>query len=278
MKYAIKLYTALSLVFILLLSISGSVGGFFSTVIYVAAFAIPAIIGLVISQRLHVVREEERGISLPNKWYCSLDGESIRLFAPLVMPSIALIMILSFLTSLLLNLLGAQNQEVELFSLPYMLVMDALVPAVMEELLFRYLPLRLILPYSRRGCILISSLYFALIHCNLFSLPYALLAGVIFISLDIAFDSVLPSLILHFLNNALSVVMLKYCNTPTANAVYFGFCAVVLVISLAFVFKNKSRYIALARGIMQKEAAADLGYYPFLLLVPTLLVAFINLF
>ena len=278
MKYAIKLYTALSLVFILLLSISGSVGGVFSTVIYVAAFAIPAIIGLVISQRLHVVREEERGISLPNKWYCSLDRESIRLFAPLVMPSIALIMILSFLTSLLLNLLGAQNQEVELFSLPYMLVMDALVPAVMEELLFRYLPLRLILPYSRRGCILISSLYFALIHCNLFSLPYALLAGVIFISLDIAFDSVLPSLILHFLNNALSVVMLKYCNTPTANAVYFGFCAVVLVISLAFVFKNKSRYIALARGIMQKEAAADLGYYPFLLLVPTLLVAFINLF
>ena len=73
MKYAIKLYTALSLIFILLLSISGSIDGIFSDLIYVCAFALPAIYGVYLSGTLHRKREEEAGVSLENKWYYKLD-------------------------------------------------------------------------------------------------------------------------------------------------------------------------------------------------------------
>ena len=91
-----------------------------------------------------------------------------------------------------------------------MLIIHALLPSFLEEMLFRYLPMKLIAPYSRRLCILLSSAYFALIHFNLFQIPYALLAGLVFITVDLWADSVLPSFILHLLNNVISVLWIKY--------------------------------------------------------------------
>ena len=278
MKYAIKLYTALCLIFILLLSISGSLSGIIGEIVYVGAFAVPLFIGLRLSLNLHRKREEEAGISLENKWYYTISGESLGLLAPLVMPAIFVIMIVSFLTSLLLSYLGFSNSEPQLSSLPVMLIMHALVPALLEELLFRFLPMKLILPYSKCACIIISSLYFALIHCNLFSIPYAILAGVIFISLDVAFDSVWPSFILHFLNNTLSVIMLKYCGSDTSYGVYFGICALILTLSVPFIIKFRRKYGEILKMLLCAERSIDTGYYPLLLIIPTALVAIINLF
>ena len=277
MKYAIKLYTALSLIFILLLSISGSISGVFGDFVYVGAFALPAICGVYLSGELHRKREEEAGVSLENKWYYKLDGESLKHFLPLVMPVILTVMLVSFLTALLLSLLGLSNPPIEQSSLLKMLVMHALVPAILEELLFRYVPMKLILPYSKSACIVISSVYFALIHCNLFSIPYALVAGVIFISLDIAFDSVLPSLILHFLNNAMSVVMIKYCNSTTSYLIYVGICVAFLAVSVPFILKFKAVYKEKLNELKNGNKNIDSGYYPLLLIIPTVLVALMNL-
>lgn len=278
MKYAIKLYTALCLIFVLLLSISGSISGIFGEVLYIAAFAAPAIYGLYLSQTLHKRREEEAGLSLENKWYYTLSGESVKLFLPLVMPVILSVMLISFLTALILSLFGLSNPPVELSSLPRMLVMNALLPAVLEELMFRYLPLKLILPYSKKACIIVSATYFALIHCNLFSIPYALLAGVLFISIDIAFDSVLPSLILHFMNNTLSIVMMKYCNSSISYAIYFGACGLLLFVSLPFIIRSRGKYKNILKSLTSGESGFNAGYYPWLLIIPTLIVAVLNLF
>ena len=193
------------------------------------------------------------------------------------MPVILTIMLVSFLTALLLSLLGLSNPPIEQSSLVKMLLMHALVPAILEELLFRYVPMKLILPYSKRACIVISSVYFALIHCNLFSIPYALVAGVIFISLDIAFDSVLPSLILHFLNNAMSVVMIKYCNSTTSYLIYVGICVAFLAVSVPFILKFKAVYKEKFNELKNGNKNIDSGYYPLLLIIPTVLVALMNL-
>ena len=278
MKYAIKLYTALSLVFILLLSVSGSFSGILSDVIYIIAFVAPALIGLYLSKVFHRMREEEAGVSLENKWYYTLDAAKVKLLSPLVMPAILVVMLVSFLTTLVLNAFGISSAQIEITSLPRMLVMHALAPALLEELLFRYLPMKLILPYSKRACIVISSLYFAFIHCSLFSIPYALVAGALFISLDIAFDSVLPSLILHFLNNAMSVIMVKYCDSVTSYAIYLGACLVLLVVSLIFIYRFKDKYKEILKDTASDMGSIDAGYYPLLLLIPTLLIAVVNLF
>jgi hypothetical protein len=68
--------------------------------------------------------------------------------------------------------------------------------------------MRLLSEHSRRGTILISAFFFALVHHDLFIIPYAFIAGVIFMTIDIALDSVIPSLIIHFLNNSLSVILI----------------------------------------------------------------------
>ncbi len=278
MKYVIKLYTALSLLFLLLLSISGSIGGIFSDVIYVMAFVAPAACGLYFSQTLHRKREEEAGITLENKWYYTLRINSVNLFLPLVMPVILAVMLVSYMTTLLLGVFGLSNPEVQISSLPNMILVHALIPTFFEELLFRYVPLRLILPYSKSACVIISSLYFACIHCSLFAIPYALVAGAVFIIIDIAFDSVLPSLILHFLNNAMSVIMLKYCTSDTSYGVYFGVCGVILLISVLFIHKYRAEYKSLFKGLNSTREAVDTGYYPLLLIIPTVLVAIMNLF
>ena len=277
MKYTIKIYTALCLIFVLLLSISGSVGSIFGEALYVLSFAAPAIYGLYLSKGLHRKREEEAGVSLENKWYYSLSGESARLFIPLIIPVILSVMLVSFLTALLLTLCGLTNPSQELSSLPRMLITNALLPAVLEELMFRYLPLKLILPYSKKACIVVSAAYFALIHCNLFSIPHALIAGVMFISIDIAFDSVLPSLILHFLNNTLSIVMMKYCNSGTSYAIYFGVLGLLLLASLAFIIRFRGKYKDIVKLLVNGEADIKSGYYPLLLIIPTALIAILNL-
>ena len=77
----------------------------------------------------------------------------------------------------------------------------ALLTAVLEELIFRYLPMRLLAHRSPRAALLLSSLFFSLVHCDLFQMPYALFAGAVFMILDLAANSVIPSLVIHFLNN-----------------------------------------------------------------------------
>ena len=252
--------------------------GWAGELVYVSAFALPALFGMYLSRRLHTQREEEAGVSLPVKWYLGLSAESLGLLLPLAIPVILCVMLVSILTTLLLSLFRVGTSAIEITSLPVMILRHALVPALLEEMLFRYVPLKLILPYSRRACIVISSLYFALIHCNLLSIPYALVAGVLFISLDIAFDSVLPSLILHFLNNTLSVIMMKYCNGATSYAIYFGVLALLLLASIPFVYRSRAKYREILKSILANEVKGEIGYYSLLLIIPTMLAAIMNLF
>ena len=79
--------------------------------------------------------------------------------------------------------------------------------------------MKLLLPYSKRHTVIYSSLFFALIHCSFSQMPYAFIAGVIFMLVDVAFDSVWPSIILHFVNNSLSIVWMKYCSGTVATLV-----------------------------------------------------------
>jgi membrane protease YdiL (CAAX protease family) len=83
----------------------------------------------------------------------------------------------------------------------------ALLPAVLEEGLFRFVPLKVLSPISRKIAVLLSAALFAIVHGSVYKIPYAFAAGVIFAMLDIYFASLLPSLLIHFLNNLLSLTV-----------------------------------------------------------------------
>ncbi len=87
-------------------------------------------------------------------------------------------------------------------------VSSVLVPAVVEELLYRGVLLHSLLPYGKAYAIIISSLAFSIMHCNPTQFLYAFFGGIMFSFAAIKSNSVFFCIILHFANNCLSFIYL----------------------------------------------------------------------
>ena len=83
----------------------------------------------------------------------------------------------------------------------------AVLPALLEELMFRGCVLRLLRPYGNFFAILMSSLLFGLMHGNLRQIPFATMVGFCLGFLYIATDNIWIPIGVHFCNNAFSVLM-----------------------------------------------------------------------
>ncbi len=278
MKQAVKLYSVLVLAFMMLLFVSSSFGGVAGDILYCAAFVLPVLTAYPFLQRYRTEREEERGVREEFNTFLTLDRSGVRGFIPLVIPSVGVIFLVSVLTSLVMSLFNREPAAVADQGLLMMIAVHALIPAVLEELMFRYLPLKLLYPYSARQCVIISALYFALIHCDVYKIPYAFAAGIIFISIDIMFDSVLPSLILHFTNNLLSVIAMKYCSTAAASLIFAGTLAAVSAVSAVFIVKNRRLYKKRLQPIIRDKSSLGVTYAPLAVIIPTLCIALTDLF
>lgn len=277
MKNAVKLFTYFTLVFIILHLASALFSGVIATLVRVVAFALPAFAGYTASRRLKKEREEIAGVAERESTLLSLDGGSAAKLLTLLFPVIAIVFLISYLTSLLLGAIGADSTGVEDAPLIEMLLLHALMPAVLEELTFRYMPMKLLAPYSRRWCVILSSLYFALIHMNAFQLPYALAAGFIFIVVDIACDSIWPSFLLHFLNNAVSVLWIKYSGDP-GFALWFVITLVALaLLSLIPIVIRRKSYLADLKAALEDGEPLTERSAPMILVFLCLAMTVINL-
>ena len=115
----------------------------------------------------------------------------------------------------------------------------AILPALAEEFAFRGVVMGALRPYSEALAILVSSAAFALMHGNFVQLPFTFCCGIVFAMIDVKTNSLLPSIIVHFLNNGLSVladVLISYniLDNTSANVMYGAIFAVTGV--LAFIF------------------------------------------
>lgn len=115
----------------------------------------------------------------------------------------------------------------------------AVLPAFAEEFAFRGVIMGVLKPYSPALAIVISSAAFALMHGNFVQLPFTFCCGLVFAYMDIKTNSLLPSIIIHFLNNGLSVladVLLSYgiLSEFMTNALYGAIFVVTGI--LAFIF------------------------------------------
>ena len=87
------------------------------------------------------------------------------------------------------------------------LLLDCLLPAVLEELLFRYAILSLLRAADERHAVWMCALLFAMLHGNLYQIPYAFVGGLFLSLAAIRGGSVLFPLLFHFGNNLLSVTL-----------------------------------------------------------------------
>lgn len=268
MKRALICVTVIDLMFILLLSISALFGGFVGNLIYYSAFIIPFCAAIYI-------KNKTGSEFTPPK--IKINERELLLLIPTVAPTLALVFLISWLTSLLLSFVGEGNYVDVSGNLFIVILMHALIPAIAEEVLFRYIPIALISPYTKKGAIWISALFFGLVHCNLYQLPYAFFAGIVFALLDIAFNSIFPSLILHFINNLSSVFWLRGGAWGTFSQIYIFTLISLAVISLVFIFIFKKDYKEKISPIICDKSKYKLSFEPVLFAALTLFIAVTDL-
>lgn len=247
MKKSTQISAMLYFFFAMFLVASGALFSYgyaeLSTIVSYLGFALPLIAFIV------YVRRESENIHLPvleNK-------EGLILSLPFIFISLLGVMGLSFLTNLLLGLFGKSGGEVLTGNIIYLLSRYAFLPAVLEELLFRLVPLTLIAPHSKKSAIILSSIMFSLVHCNLFEIPYALFAGFLYMLVDIMAGSVIPSIILHLVNNVIAILWQIYFVPYGISNYVLAIIIALAVISLFIVLLNIRRYKPYLKEIFDKR-------------------------
>ena len=266
MKKSLRYISFIYLLFLLLISVSGMSSGVAKNVIYYLAFLLPFLVALLLKRRTGAP------FSAPK---LSFSSEGAKIIPALIFPCVTVIFTVSFLCSLVFTSLGLASLQTDVSgNIVLVILVHALLPAICEEALFRYIPIAFIAPHSKKWCIIISSLLFALIHGNVFQIPYAFVAGLIFAAVDIAFDSIIPSLILHFTNNLMSVFWMR-ADAFSAFMIILILLSAVSVLYLFFIrHKLKDKFSEL----FADEEKPEFSYEPILLIVLLVVISLTNLF
>lgn len=176
------------------------------------------------------------------------------------------------------------------YQLAWMLLSNAVVPALVEEFALRGVMLQSLRKYGDAFAVVASSLMFAIMHGNMTQAPFAFLLGAVFAILVILTGSLWTSMLIHLINNTYSVVMnmmldsagevmtsMVMVSLNTLAAIY-GAIALVYLFGLhrgKEVLKN--RYLPggpLKEGIRTYRRQAWL----YTIISPTMLVALVLLF
>lgn len=134
-------------------------------------------------------------------------------FVAAVFAGLSMIPLLSFVNSISMvfvkNMTDARIIEAaEKYPMPVLLLVAAIIPAVVEEVIFRGIYFT---AYSKKGVIkaaILSAILFALMHGNLNQCAYAVVAGFLFAMINYAGGSLIYSVIMHMIINSFTVVSL----------------------------------------------------------------------
>lgn len=243
MRKSIAYIVVIDLTFILVASMSATFSGWAHDVVYYGLnIALVALVAALAGRDKASIR-----LSVSPR----RPMQALALFAP----SMLLIIGISFVISSLLALLGKSDVvDVSGSLLPHLL-RHALLPAVIEELIFRYVPIRLLGGRSSRAAIIVSSVMFALVHMSLFRIPYALAAGVIFAYITILTGSILPSMLLHFANNAVSVLWMR--DPESAPFIILIVLAILTLFSAVYIVIRRGDYL---KSIKEAFSGEKVGF------------------
>lgn len=133
------------------------------------------------------------------------------LFCVLMRPALSLISAISLLYSRNYTV-GYMSQLTGQKSIPVALTVVALIPCIVEESIFRGVFYNEYSKVRPRTAIFMSALMFGLVHGNLNQFTYAFAMGVVFALVIEATDSILSSMVIHFISNGLSILMLYAIN------------------------------------------------------------------
>ncbi len=169
---------------------------------YMAVFIIPAIFFYLISRRREVQ---------PIPTQVRLDSR----FPLMLFAAMAVILGAAYINAyMLIPVHFSEFMErfavIETLDTNYKLVLavitTAVIPAFVEELLFRGVVLTNLLPYGRAPAVIISAVLFGLMHQNPGQMFYATMAGLVLGLVCVRTRSIWGGVLIHFVNNLFSVL------------------------------------------------------------------------
>lgn len=114
----------------------------------------------------------------------------------------------------------------------------AILPAIFEELLFRKVMLNGAKKYGTVFSIIFTAVMFGLIHMNIPQAINAVFIGIVFAYVAIKTGSIIPSMILHFVNNGTqALLMINENNKVMTNIISYVYVALAIIGALIFVLK-----------------------------------------
>lgn len=151
-------------------------------------------------------------------------------------------------------------------SLVLNLIFTALLPGICEEIAHRGMLLRSFSPLGPWKAILLSSLLFGLLHLNIEQFFYATIIGIFLGVLTMMSNSIVPAMIVHFMNNALSTYMLfsrvnclplgkmvMWIDTVISSNIFVGIIlSILLICALSYLL------VFLTRKIFQNRFKDDI--------------------
>ena len=159
-------------------------------------------------------------------------------------------------------------------------VHTAILPALLEELTFRGFLMQPLRKYGDWFAILTSALIFGLVHGNMTQAPFAILAGVALGYVNVVSGSMWTSILLHFLNNLISVLYTfaltsagESATVPLSLLVTYGTIAVGIAAFIGYIFSNRN-FMRLRPGTAPRFEKKAAHYW----LMPTMVFALLLLF
>lgn len=114
----------------------------------------------------------------------------------------------------------------------------AILPAIFEELLFRKVMINGAKKYGTVFSIIFTAVMFGLIHMNIPQAINAVFIGIVFAYVVIKTGSIIPSMILHFVNNGTqALLMINENNVVMTNIISYVYVALAIIGALIFVLK-----------------------------------------
>lgn len=215
---------------------------FLNMALYVSYLAVPALLVAVLSRR--------RQNPFPTK-RVSVGNYAVALFGGMAMAVLA-----NYLTNLIMSFLVEMGVPYPQFdetqsgtpvSLLLNLLSTAILPALLEEMVMRGYVLGALRRYGDKLAVVITAMLFGLIHGNVLQLPFAFFLGLVLGWLVVQTDSIWPAVLLHFGNNAMSVLLdyveIVVGSSSTATILtFFVFCVLgTAVLSAAFLSNRRGK-------------------------------------
>ena len=239
-------------------ALSNSISYLLTGVVSVIAFLLAAIFLWIF------LRIGRKGSYRPTYW-----GVHIPLVTPfLIVATIALNFAMAEINAMLVALLSPGVDislgivgagEISLIEIILLIISTAVIPGIVEEIMFRGIILTNLAPYGKGMAIVASAFLFGLMHMNPSQFFYTTLMGITLGYIYVKTRSIWICMVIHFTNNALGVLQqIFYQCYDIGKADELSAIMMIIVATLGMVSVGA---LLIARAIDRKKAPEEIGSF-----------------